>query len=104
MIKIIVVGALALTLAGCQSAGPNQMIGTGVGAIGGYGVAQALGAGSRGSAIGAVAGALVGSSVGQNLDRQNQVEYIPVTPRRPHCFSVWDRTYRGDLIERRVCR
>jgi osmotically inducible lipoprotein OsmB len=102
MHKFIIVGVAGLMLAGCQSAGPNQMIGTGVGAVGGYGVAQAMGAGPRGSAIGAVAGALVGSSVGQNLDQQNQPQYAP-PPRRVSCYSVWDRTYRGDYIERKVC-
>jgi osmotically inducible lipoprotein OsmB len=103
MHKFIIVGVAGLLLAGCQSAGPNQMIGTGVGAVGGYGVAQAMGAGPRGSAIGAVAGALVGSSVGQSLDQQNQPQYVPMPPRRPRCYSVWDRIYRGDYIERRVC-
>ena len=104
MIKFAVVGISCLVLAGCQSASPNQMIGTGVGAVGGYGVAQAMGAGPRGSAIGAVAGALIGSEVGKNMDQPQPVvvqeRYIP---RRPHCYIVWDRTYNG-VIERRVCQ
>lgn len=109
MNKIIVVGILALTLAGCQSAGPNQTIGTGVGALGGYGVARAMGAGPAGSAVGAVAGALVGSSVGQSMDQQNQARpvvveerYVRVQPRRPSCYTVWDRV-PGGYVERRVC-
>ena len=109
MVKIFSISILALTLAGCQSAGPNQTIGTGVGALGGYGVARALGAGPAGSAVGAVAGALVGSSVGQSMDQQNQprpvvVEerYVRVPPRRPSCYSVWERTYNG-MVERRIC-
>ena len=104
MYKIVIVSALALALAGCQSAGPNQTVGTGVGAVGGYAAARALGAGSRGSAIGAVAGALIGSEVGKNMDQPQPVvvqeRYIP---RRPHCYVVWDRTYNG-VIERRVCQ
>lgn len=71
MKKILIVSALAIALAGCQSVGPNQAVGTGIGAVGGYGVARALGAGPRGSALGAVAGALVGSEVGRSVDQQN---------------------------------
>jgi len=115
MNKIFIVAALALTLAGCQSSGPNQTIGTGVGAVGGYGVARAMGAGPAGSAVGAVAGALVGSSVGQSMDTQSQYpqqrpvvveeRYVAVPPprRQRDCFSTWDRTPRG-LVERIVCR
>lgn len=110
MNKIVVVGILALALAGCQSSGPNQTIGTGVGAVGGYGVARAMGAGPAGSAIGAVAGALVGGSVGQSMDQQNQTRpvvveerYVP-PPQRPRqsCYSVWDRTPNG-YVERKTC-
>jgi osmotically inducible lipoprotein OsmB len=77
MSKIILVATLLFStaLAGCQSTGPNQAIGTGVGAVGGYAVGRALGGGAAGSALGAVAGALVGSEVGRNMD-QNQV-YTP---------------------------
>ena len=109
-IALVLVGALAL--AGCQSAGPNQTIGTGVGAVGGYAAARALGAGSRGSAVGAVAGALIGNEVGRNMDQPQQVQPIPprpvvveerYIPRRPQCYSTWERTYNG-VIERRVCQ
>jgi osmotically inducible lipoprotein OsmB len=103
-IAFVLVGALAL--AGCQSAGPNQTVGTGVGAVGGYAVARGLGAGPAGSAVGAVAGALIGSEVGRNMD-QPQSRPVVVeeryVPRRPHCYSVWERTY-GGMIERRVCQ
>jgi outer membrane lipoprotein SlyB len=113
MNKIIIVGALALTLAGCQS-GPNQTIGTGVGAVGGYGVARAMGAGPAGSAVGAVAGALIGSEVGRNMDQPQQPvyvqrrpvvyqeRYVPVPPRRPQCFIVDHRTPYG-IRQERVC-
>jgi osmotically inducible lipoprotein OsmB len=115
MKKFLVVPVLALALAGCQSAGPNQTIGTGVGAVGGYAAARALGAGSRGSAVGAVAGALIGNEVGRNMDQPQQAQpypprpvvvqerYVPVPPRRPHCYSTWERTYNG-MIERRICQ
>ena len=83
MNKIVLIAALVSTvaLAGCQSTGPNQAIGTGVGAVGGYAVGRALGGGAAGSALGAVAGAVVGSEVGRNMD-QNQ-GYIPQPPPRP---------------------
>jgi osmotically inducible lipoprotein OsmB len=83
MKKIIVISTLlaaTVALAGCQSTGPNQAIGTGVGAVGGYAVGRALGGGAAGSALGAVAGAVVGSEVGRNMD-QNQ-GYYPQPPRR----------------------
>jgi osmotically inducible lipoprotein OsmB len=94
MNKIIVVSMLALTLAGCQSTGPNQAIGTGVGAVGGYAVGRALGGGAAGSALGAVAGAVVGSEVGRNMD-QNQ-GYIPQPTPRPYIVQE-----RPVYIERR---
>ena len=104
MNKIVIVSLCGLLLAGCQSAGPNQMIGTGVGAIGGYGVAQAMGAGPRGSAIGAVAGALVGSELGRSMDQpQVQPETVYVQPRpRRYCYQTWDRTPYG-MRERTIC-
>ena len=80
MRKVLLIGTLALVLAGCQSTGPNQAVGTGVGAVGGYAAARALGAGSTGSAVGAVAGALIGNEVGRNMD-QNQ-GYPPPPPTR----------------------
>ena len=112
MKKFLVVPVLALALAGCQSAGPNQTVGTGVGAVGGYAVARGLGAGPAGSAVGAVAGALIGNEVGRNMDQPQQVRPVPprpvvveerYVPRRPHCFTTWERTYNG-MIERRVCQ
>ena len=116
MKKIVVVALLgsALALAGCSAAGPNQTIGTGVGAVGGYGVARALGAGPGGAAAGAVAGALIGNSVGASMDQQNtaprrrvivEERYVPVAPRRPYC--TYDRVYDpyyGVYRERRICR
>ena len=111
MKKILIVSALALTVAGCQSAGPNQTIGTGVGALGGYGVARAMGAGPAGSAVGAVAGTIIGSELSRPSEpvyvRQPAPIYVErryVPPPRPRqsCYSVWDRTPRG-YVERRAC-
>lgn len=109
MKRILLISALSIILAGCQSAGPNQAIGTGVGAVAGYGVARALGAGSAGSAVGAVAGAVVGSEVGRSMDQprqvyQEQVYIAPPPPRPPRrqCYSTWDRTPYG-VKERVVC-
>ena len=102
MKKLIIITTLSLTLAGCQ-AGPNQMVGTGVGAVGGYGVARALGAGSRGSAIGAVAGAIIGNEVGRNIDGNQQPVYIrdPVIQCRIiRQYDPYYNTYRNE----RICR
>jgi osmotically inducible lipoprotein OsmB len=101
MKKVIIISVLALTLAGCQS-GPNQMVGTGVGAVGGYGVARALGAGSRGSAIGAVAGAVIGSEVGRNMD-VNQTGYVREPVVQCRIFRQYDPYYNIYRNER-VCR
>jgi hypothetical protein len=58
-----------------------------------------------------VAGAIVGSALTapqpvyvSQQTRPVYVEerYVPV--RRPNCYSMWDRTHRGDLVERRICR
>jgi hypothetical protein len=117
MKALVVASIVALSLAGCAStSGPNQTIGTGVGAVGGYGVARALGAGPAGSALGAVAGALIGNEVGRSIDAPRpqvivqepryivqQPRYIaPPPPRRISCYSVWDN-YHGRYVERRVC-
>lgn len=101
-------------LAGCQNTGPNQALGTGVGAVGGYAVGRSLGGGAAGSALGAVAGAVIGSEVGRNMD-QNQgypqqrviVQERPVyieRPRPPRCDFVrqWDHRY-GGYRDIRVC-
>ena len=113
MNKTMMITALvAVTaLAGCAS-GPNQTVGTGVGAVGGYAVGRALGGGAAGSAVGAVAGALVGSSVGQNMDQQQQQRPVIVEDRRPvyierpvqcRVYREWDSYYRV-YVDRRVCR
>ena len=115
MKKILIVSALAATLAGCAGAGPNQSIGTGVGAIGGYGVARAMGAGPAGSAVGAVAGALIGNEVGRNMDGNNgypQRERVivrerPVYVREPVTQCRIERQYdpRWNVYrDVRVCR
>jgi osmotically inducible lipoprotein OsmB len=115
MKKIIIVTALAASLAGCATSGPNQTIGTGVGALGGYGVARAMGAGSAGSAVGAVAGALIGNEVGRNMDQNNGtfprerviVQERPVYVREPVVQCHIERQYdpRWNVYrDVRVCR
>jgi osmotically inducible lipoprotein OsmB len=122
MNKIVLIAALVsvTALAGCASTGPNQAVGTGVGAVGGYAVGRALGGGAAGSALGAVAGAVVGSEVGRSMDQQQQ-GYTPPPPprvivqerpvyierRRPEerCDFVrqWDHRI-GAYRDIRVCR
>ena len=117
MNKIIAVSILALTLAGCQNTGPNQAIGTGVGAVGGYAIGRSLGGGAASSALGAVAGAVIGSEVGKSMDQPQQayprerviVQERPVyyERRRPieQCDFVRQYDYRiGAYRDIRVCR
>ena len=116
-IGLISVLLAATALAGCQSTGPNQAIGTGVGAVGGYAVGRALGGGAAGSALGAVAGAVVGSEVGKSMDQQQQgypqqrviVQERPVYVERPRpvteCQIVREYDPRWNVYrDRRVCR
>ena len=54
-----------------------------------------------------VAGAIIGAGLTAPQPRPVYYEeprYVVAPPRRPHCYTVWDRSYRGDYIERRVCR
>jgi len=108
-IKLISALVAVTALAGCAS-GPNQAVGTGVGAVGGYAVGRALGGGPVGSAVGAVVGATVGSEVGRNMDQPRAPVIVhqpqPVYIERPvHCriYREWDPYYRA-YIDRRVCR
>lgn len=111
---------LALALGGCANTGPNQAIGTGVGAVGGYAVGRALGGGAVGSAVGAVVGATVGSEVGRTMDQQEQPRYavpqqrviveerpVYIERRRPveRCDYVrqWDNRI-GGYRDIRICR
>jgi len=111
MKKILAIaGLLAIAMLGGCASGPNQTVGTGVGAIGGYAVGRALGGGAAGSAVGAVAGALVGSSVGQSMDQQRPVIVQQSPPvvyhdRIVRCYYVreWDGYYRA-YVDRKVCR
>jgi hypothetical protein len=119
MNKLILIPiTLTLALGGCASTGPNQAIGTGVGAVGGYAVGRALGGGAVGSAVGAVVGSTVGSEVGRNMDQPAPryvaprerviVEERPVYIERPRhreeCDYVrqWDNRI-GGYRDIRVC-
>jgi len=104
---LVSVVAVSLVLTGCAQMGPNQTVGTGVGAVGGYAVGRALGGGFVGSALGAVVGATVGGNVGQSMDRPPAVYYERPTAgyyERPRCHIEhhWDHYY-GAYVERRVC-
>jgi len=67
---LTLVGAL---LAGCQTAGQNTAVGTGLGALGGAAVGAAIDDGGLGGAlVGAGIGALAGGAVGNYMDRQEQ--------------------------------
>ena len=101
MNKMILIAALGSTiaLAGCQSTGPNQAIGTGVGAVGGYAVGRSLGGGAAGSALGAVAGAVIGSEVGRNMDQNQGYSPPPPPPReRPVYIERPRRIERCDYV------
>jgi hypothetical protein len=81
MKKFLIIGAVAVSLAGC-TAREQQL------------------------ATAGVAGAIVGSALVAPPPRPVYVEqprYVVAPSRRPHCYVTWDRTYRGDYIERRVC-
>jgi hypothetical protein len=91
MIRLLTISAIAISLAGCTVR--EQQLATA-----------------------GVAGAIVGSALTAPQPRTiymeeprpvyvQQPRYVvsPPPPRRPHCYSVWDRTHRGDMIERRIC-
>lgn len=83
MLKIVIIAAGVLTLAGC-TVREQQVLTAG--------------------AVGAVAGAVIANEVSRPEPRPVYVEerYYAVPRHRPRCYSVWERTYRG-MIERRVC-
>ena len=65
---VATVSTMAIT--GCAS-GPNQNVGTGVGAVGGALVGHAIG-GNTGSTVGGAAiGGLIGNQVGRSVDERN---------------------------------
>jgi len=59
----------ALAVSGCASNPSNAQIGTGVGAVAGGVVGDALFGNTLGTVGGAAAGALIGNEVGKNSDR-----------------------------------
>lgn len=61
--------AAAFALGGCASHPTNAQIGTGVGAVAGGVVGNALFGNTLGTVGGAAAGALIGNEVGKNNDR-----------------------------------
>jgi osmotically inducible lipoprotein OsmB len=59
-----------MTIAGCAS-GPNQNLGTGVGAVGGALVGNAIGGNTASTVGGAAIGGIIGNQVGRNADERN---------------------------------
>lgn len=65
-IAVAAVSASAL-LAGCAN---NQQLGTGVGAVGGAVIGDAVLGGTLGTLGGAAAGAVIGNQIGKNQDKK----------------------------------
>ncbi len=59
-----------MAIAGCAS-GPNQNLGTGVGAVGGALVGNAIGKSTGATLGGAAIGGIIGNQVGRNADERN---------------------------------
>jgi len=79
---------LAVTAAGCQTAGKRTAIGGGAGALVGAGVGALIG-GGKGALIGAGVGALAGGSVGLYLDKQaKELEKVAETKRTENGILV----------------
>jgi len=79
---------LAVTAAGCQTAGKRTAIGGGAGALLGAGVGALVG-GGKGALIGAGVGALAGGSVGLYLDKQaKELEKVAETKRTENGILV----------------
>jgi hypothetical protein len=82
MNKVFLVAAVGLVLAGCTPR-ERTLVAAGV--------------------VGAAAGAVVANEVSQPRPVYVEERYVPLPPRRPQCYMVWDRTPYG-MVERRVCR
>jgi osmotically inducible lipoprotein OsmB len=71
-----------MTLAGC-AAGPNEQLGTGVGAVGGAAIGNAIG-GNTGSTLGGAAiGGFIGNQVGRRADERNYYNQYPPSTYYP---------------------
>ena len=84
IIRIAAAGAIALSLAACQNAGPKQQMGTLLGAAAGAVAGSHVGKGKgrmAGIAIGTLYGSLIGSGIGQSLDRADRM-YMQRTTHR----------------------
>ena len=69
-----------MTLAGCAS-GPNQNLGTGIGAVGGAVVGNAIGGNTGATLGGAAIGGIIGNQVGRNVDERNRYNNAPYHPQ-----------------------
>ena len=66
----VICGVVFVPLLGLQGCANNQQLGTGVGAVAGGVVGDALIGGTLGTVGGAAAGAVIGNQVGKNQDRR----------------------------------
>ena len=77
MMKTIAVAALALTLVGCEGAGPKQTGGGLIGAVGGAAIGSQFGSGTgqiAAIAAGTLLGAFVGSEIGKGMDANDRAQ------------------------------
>jgi hypothetical protein len=86
MHKVLLVAVSACVLAGC-TAREQQVLTAG--------------------AVGAVAGAVIVNELNSPprpvyVQQPYQQYYAPMPPRRPRCFTTWERTAYG-TVERQVC-
>lgn len=84
-LKLLVVGAMVISLAACtDSTGPKQQVGTLLGAAAGAVAGAQIGSGSgqlAATAVGTLLGALAGSEIGKSLDRADMA-YLQQTQQR----------------------
>jgi outer membrane protein OmpA-like peptidoglycan-associated protein len=85
--KLVALGLIAATAAGCATPGKRTAIGAGAGAAVGAGLGAIIGnqnghQAAKGAAIGAVAGGLLGGGIGNYLDKQaKELEQLAETKR-----------------------
>lgn len=83
-LKILTIGAVALSLAACQDGGQKEGFGTVLGGIGGAVIGSQFGGGNGrlvGTAVGTLAGAFLGREVGKSLDKADQAQVQHATQR-----------------------
>ena len=82
MMAVLVAGAMAVSLAGCEGVGQKQAGGAVIGGAAGGLLGSQIGSGSgqlAATAAGALLGMLAGSEVGKSLDRADQMHAAQTT-------------------------